>query len=341
MTTNNSYKKIILFGYSVLFKNIIKICNETSITSLIIFSERQENNINALDIDPIKTSLIKANSLDNNFLKEEIMENYTLGISIGSPYIFTNENIRLFSGNLINSHGAPLPSFKGGGGFSWRILQGDRRGSSLIHLISDKIDEGEIIFKKNFFFDNAERIPIDFERRQLKEDKKHILNHIEKIIKGKISINDRNNIELERNNLETYFPRLKTDFHALIDWQLNIDDLEKFILAFSHPYSGAFTKYKQIKISIFDLKIISKEYIHPFIYGLILFTDEYEVIVAVNGGIVSFKQCDIEKSNPEIIIKAGERLYSNYQDLIEVKSSRVFFNPKGYKLINYNVEEKS
>ena len=208
-------------------------------------------------------------------------------------------------------------------------------------MISDKIDEGEIIFKKNFFFDNAERLPVDFEERQLKEDKKHILTHIEKIIKGKVSINDRNNIELEKNKIETYFPRLKTDFHALIDWQLNIDDLEKFILAFSHPYSGAFTKYKQIKISIFDLKIISKEYIHPFIYGLILFTNEDEVIVAANGGIVSFKQCDIEKSNPEINIKAGERLYSNYQDLLEVKSSRVFFNPKGYKLIKYNGEENT
>tara|TARA_Y100000589_G_C27103165_1_gene608937 strand:+ start:265 stop:1281 length:1017 start_codon:yes stop_codon:yes gene_type:complete len=338
MMISESYKKIILFGYSLLFKNIIKICNETSIPSLIIFSGRQENDINALDIDPIKTSLVKTNFIDDEFLKKEIIKNYTLGISFGSPYIFTNKHIALFSGNLINSHGAPLPSFKGGGGFSWRILQGDKRGSSLIHLISDTIDEGEIIFKKNFVFDNAERLPVDFEERQLREDKKHIIKHIEKIIKGEVSINDRNNIEFEKNNIETYFPRLKTDFHALIDWQLNIDDLEKFILAFSHPYSGAFTNYKQIKISIFDLKIISKEYIHPFIYGQILFTNQDEVIVAVNGGIISFKQCDIKKSDPEIIIKAGERLYSNYEDLIEIKSSRVFFNPKGYKLIKYNIE---
>lgn len=338
MTIVKKYKKIILFGYSVLFKNIIEICNDLSIPTIIIFSERQENSIKELDIDPQKAFLFKTNSLKKNFLEKEIIKNYTLGISFGSPYIFKKEDIELFSKDLINSHGAPLPNYKGGGGFSWRILQGDKRGSSLIHLISDRIDEGEIIFKKNFFFDNEERLPVDYEERQLREDKKHILNYIEKIIKGKVSINDRNDIELEKNNIETYFPRLKTDFHALIDWQLNIDDLEKFILAFSHPYSGAFTKYKQIKISIFDLKIISKEYIHPFIYGLILFADENEVIVAVNGGIVSFKQVDLKKSDPQTNIKAGERLYSNYQDLTEIKSSRVFFNPEGYKLIKHHIE---
>ena len=37
-----------------------------------------------------------------------------------------------------------------------------------MHLISKRIDEGDIVFRHNFEFDKDESLPLDYEKRQLK-----------------------------------------------------------------------------------------------------------------------------------------------------------------------------
>ena len=111
-------------------------------------------------------------------------DEHALGLSFGSPFIFRQVHIDTFKGNLLNSHGAPLPEFKGGGGFSWRILQGDKRGTSLMHLVTTKIDEGPIVFRKEFEFSKDDILPTDFESRQRLEDKISLLPWLKNLIEG-------------------------------------------------------------------------------------------------------------------------------------------------------------
>ena len=72
----------------------------------------------------------------------------SLGLSFGSPFIFIKD-IDDFGGKLINSHGAPLPDFKGGGGSSWRILQRDK--STLMHYVTE-IVKVHVYFERFYVF---------------------------------------------------------------------------------------------------------------------------------------------------------------------------------------------
>ena len=86
----------------------------------------------------------------------------TLGISFGAAWIFNKNIISRFKGRLLNSHATRLPQDRGGGGFSWRILNGDQRGCSLIHQIDAGIDTGDIVKDKEYFFPILAKTPYDF-----------------------------------------------------------------------------------------------------------------------------------------------------------------------------------
>ena len=61
-------------------------------------------------------------------------------------------------------HGTRLPKNKGGGGFSWQILNNNRLGCNMIHQIDSGIDTGDIIFFKEYIFSQACKIPEDYEK---------------------------------------------------------------------------------------------------------------------------------------------------------------------------------
>ena len=65
-----------------------------------------------------------------------------------------------------------MPIDRGGGGFSWRIMRGDRLGNILLHLIDEGIDTGPIIYTDVYVIpinlNSPEEIEEDYKNR-LKE----------------------------------------------------------------------------------------------------------------------------------------------------------------------------
>jgi hypothetical protein len=99
----------------------------------------------------------KSQLLKKNFDKDAI------GISFGAPWIFNKKFIGKFNGKLLNMHSRNLPQNRGSGGFSWMILNSDRKSSNLIHMIDAGIDTGPIVDKKDFTFPNKCMIPVDYD----------------------------------------------------------------------------------------------------------------------------------------------------------------------------------
>ena len=87
----------------------------------------------------------------------------TAGLSFGAAWIFEKAFIDLFDSYLLNLHGARLPQDRGGGGFSWRILRGDRMGVSLAHQIDPGVDTGNIVAYERYLFPDHSRTPADFQ----------------------------------------------------------------------------------------------------------------------------------------------------------------------------------
>ncbi len=330
------FKHVYLFGYSPMFVDIYKICKKYDIDIYLICGKRQIDLIQKLSIQIEKENLYILDSLRKEKLGHIIKSpQSSIGISFGSPFIFTQYDIDQFSGNLINSHGAPLPEFKGGGGFSWRILQGDKRGASLMHLVSTKVDEGKIVFRNDFKFSKNEILPIDYERKQLSKDRENILPWLDSILNGNSKIKE---ITPEKGNevyRESYFPRLQTDIHGFIDWKIDIDSIQSFIQAFSRPYSGASTFIKGEKIRILNCTISAKTFVHPFLYGLITNIEEESFQICSKGGFLRVKFNDLMYENKIIKLYLGDRLYTPESYLEKAISSRVIFKPDGPRLIEY------
>jgi methionyl-tRNA formyltransferase len=329
-----NFDLICFFGYSPFFPRLADLCQSLGFEYAFVFAPRQRDSIDSLTL-PDHAQKICATSLKDNAYKDlKAANKHSLGVSFGSPYIFSAEDIATFQGGLLNSHGAPLPDFKGGGGFSWRILQRDKRGASLMHFVTEEIDEGPCVFRKDFVFSDSERIPLDHEIRQLKEDEDNLIPWLESVIAGENSLTPLGS-EADSFNLGTYFPRLSSDFHGYIDWRMPVNDLKSFILAFSKPYSGASTFIKGKKTRIFDCFIREKCFMHPLTRGLVLSRSEDHITVACESGIIEIELGNLKFENEPCKIAKGDRFYTPESHLQEALNSRTFFNSEGVQIKLY------
>ena len=67
-------------------------------------------------------------------------------------------------------------------------------------------------------------------------------------------------LELKPQNqkLASYYSRLYTEINGAIDWNWSVTQIENFIRAFSKPYPGAFTFFKEYKLYIWKAKILEQ-----------------------------------------------------------------------------------
>ncbi len=330
------FELVCLFGFSPHFLEIANFLDNLGINCVVVFGPRQKDAINCLSF-PKSVEKLCLQSLDDDAFKQiKVQERESLGISFGSPFIFTQENIDCFGGRLINSHGAPLPDFKGGGGFSWRILQRDKRGSTLMHYVTTKIDEGACAYRRDFLFSDDERMPRDFEKRQLKEECEHLVPWIKNIILGKLLLEKQSQSSKIDHVRGTYYPRLSSDLHGCIDWSLNLLDLQSFVLAFSNPYPGAYTFCKGLKVRLMDFRIERTCFVHPFAYGIVVDVGSENFMVSCNGGIISVMHDDFCCDNQSFSLKSGDRFFTPEPILQKAFASRVFYTPNGLKTRDYS-----
>ena len=166
MTNNQFYikglKNVVLLGYADYFDKIENINAELNLNTFFISTPSYKKNFKH------KKNVKFFNKIDyklKSFIKNKNLNNVnTLFISFGCRWIFKKKQIHnIFWNNLVNFHGSRLPVDSGGGGFSWRIMRGDRLGSNLVHLIDEGIDTGPIIDFEEYIFPNKCKKPIDFD----------------------------------------------------------------------------------------------------------------------------------------------------------------------------------
>ena len=325
---------IFLIGGGELMKYFANIAKNKNIKIISIMGPRHAKEIiNGEKIeDYLKKygTVVKLNKFDKTKIKKLVGNKKDfLFISFDSPWIFDDDTIKnLFKNRLINSHSTRLPQNRGGGGFSWRILNQEKFGVCLIHLISSsKIDKGEILFHKNFLFPYALKKPIEYHSFQIDQEKKFLLEFLNKLI-------NKNNFKPlgQPEYLSSYFPRLYTDSNGWIDWSLINIDLFNFICAFDDPYDGAITNYNNKKVRIKSVTWTRSEQIfHPYQFGMIYRKTNNWIVVAINSGSLIIEEV-LNQSGENIIkkIKIGDRFNSPQKNL-EGSKVRKYFNSLGIK----------
>ncbi len=248
----------------------------------------------------------------------------TLLFSLGSPYIIRKDLIDLYKGRAINSHGAPLPEWRGGGGFSWRMLANDRRGNTCFHLIEPGIDQGDIVFQRAYSFPPEARFPRDWMAIADQEACDAISEFIPHLHNG-----GRLSRQSQDEAQASYFPRLHTPSQALIDWSWEGAEIERFVLAFSYPYAGARTFLADKEVNIMDCTVDGEtRYAHPFLAGLVYRVhDGYAYVAAGRSSL----RMPLEHLRCDRTLREGDRFHTPPALLAEARAYRPVYTGAGLK----------
>lgn len=325
---------LILFGGGQRLANFILCAHRAGFSEIVVFSGKRHLQENLRDHrmsleDYFKKHKIKYFEAENIALSEVdlYLNQNSLGVSFGAPWIFTMPLIKKFKGRLINAHGMNLPRNRGGGGFSWQIMSGDKNGSCLFHLIDEGIDSGDIVCSYNFLFPRSCRIPEDYQKFFEETEIKFLKGFLKKI---KINYNFK--IAKQDEYKSSYFPRLSTAFHGFVNWDWEAQDIERFICAFDRPYQGASTFVNGNRVFLKGVKkfVKSKDF-HPFMSGLI-YRKTNKLFVAVRGGSLLIDEVYKENgSNIALTLKVGYRFITPSKYLEEALSFRAVYDAKGLR----------
>lgn len=212
-----------------------------------------------------------------NFIHSE-----TKGFSLNSIWRFNDDIIKYFNGNLYNYHAGDLPTERGAGCITWRILLEKKKNISInIHRVEKAFDTGEIIFSKKIKKDFKNALPEDINSYQAKLENPFLKKFLNKLIlKNKIKLKGK----IQNNDNSYYWPRLNSDLDGLINWNWDAKSIVSFIKGFSHPFNGAFSYIDRLKVRIFDASFhVSSVKFHPFQNGIVFRLDKKNIFVAASN----------------------------------------------------------
>jgi methionyl-tRNA formyltransferase len=173
--------------------------------------------------------------------------------------------IDVFDGHVFNVHPSLLPQERGGGTFSWRIMNNIHEASATLHLIDSGIDTGDILYQTEGQVEVQRPTPNDY-LRKTNELYADLIYMFLDDVEAERPIERR----LQDVSKATYLPRLYTEMNGAIDWAWSRKEIDRFIRAFGPPYPGAFTFVGTKKIFILDAEpAMDSETFHPFMSGRI------------------------------------------------------------------------
>ena len=313
-------RKLIIIGYSKLAIRIYKKFSKSLVIE-IIYSERELKEFDR-EIKLLKNDNIFLIKDIDRYLQKLNNKKSIIIFSLGSSFIFKNKIINLYKNRIFNCHNTDLPKWKGGGDISYRIMNKYNKGATTIHEISNKIDEGKIVFQKKYKVNINDTKP--YKLKEIVEERayNHLILFFNNLLAKKSFIYKKN-----KNENGFYLPRLNTDVHGAINWNWDGRDIKSFINAFSIPYKGAFCFCNKKKVRILKAKLIKQEFLkHPFMYGIIFKIHKNNIYVVTKNYSLIINKKDIKLV---IDLKEGDRLYTPQSTIDLSKSLRVIYTHKG------------
>jgi methionyl-tRNA formyltransferase len=328
-------REIVLLGGGEILRRLVTWANDSQFTVKVITSPRhvseeldgkslrnflENTNIDFIAVEEIQTHEVK------KFLGRSVN---TLYLSLGAAWIFKDDILKsVFQDKLLNCHGTRLPNNRGGGGFTWQILMGNRFGFSLVHKVDAGIDTGQIISYEEFLYPASLRTPRDFETFYIDKTFTFLTRFILAVQESSLSFDGIKQSEY----FSSYWPRLNSEINGWINWGWMPADIDKFICAFDDPYPGAQTFLNNQKVYLKGASLSTQDgFFHPFQSGLIYRVSDSWICVATHGATLVLE--NVYNKNGESLLKSlkpGDRFITPESYLSE-SFARGFYTPTTFK----------
>ena len=253
----------------------------------------------------------------------------TFALSIGAAWIFKPDKIDgWFDAKLFNLHGTRLPQNRGGGGYSWQILTGNRFGFCQLHQVDGGTDTGPIVANEEFIFPHSCRVPKDFANYATERN----LSFMGDLL-GSIRNAAREFTLLpQAEYLSTYWPRVHTPTQAWIDWRWRAPEIERFICAFDEPYVGAQTTWRGQTVRLKRAFANAEDgSFHPFQAALVYRNNGRWLCIACDGGSIVIESIESESGESLMSsVKVGDAFMTSSEQLLK-RTQRLQFDAYGLK----------
>ena len=322
-------KKYILYGQGDVLLRTADFLNSNHYNFAIFTAPRQKDNkLGKHSFEEILQNRGYPYSVIENLQDIEALEsvvgNGALGLSFGAAWIFKDDVINLHDCGLVNFHGTCLPRDRGGGGFSWRILNNNRIGYSTVHIVTESVDAGPILMSEEYIFPEDCYTPKDYQNFAINQEVTFVKQFLNKCEHGFIF-----DLNYQNDYLGTYWPRLSTKKQGWIDWSWDKDDIIQFIRAFDDPYPGAMSKIRDEVVYLKSAFAHTEDGdFHPFQSGIIYRKSGNGIYVASLGGSIFVSSVtNDENVNMLSRIDVGDRFWTPQKMLEMAKKTRVRYTP--------------
>ncbi len=211
------------------------------------------------------------NLKDKEFLEKikEFKPEFILEVSYGK--IFPEEFLNLPAKGSINFHPSLLPGYKGPNPIRWVIINQENITGVSSHIISNKIDSGEILSQRR----------IDINRNETYGElyKKLSFLTVELIDESIENFNNKNYLKIDDPyKIKDFYARKQEKEEFKIDWNKSSKEIDALVRGLN-PVPAAFTFYKKnILIKIYEVEILNEKFSDKK-NGEIIFADNKKGLV--------------------------------------------------------------
>ena len=152
--------KLIILSDSLFVEAFIKdSIIPSNIKKLDLITNKKNSKLNKiLKNNKIECNIHFVKKINPKFFKKKFNIKKSILILAGSTWIIKRDIIDLFKKNILNIHQSALPSLRGAVA-SFVKLYEIRALQTCLHVVKEKIDEGEIVYSKNIFISKEHDTP--------------------------------------------------------------------------------------------------------------------------------------------------------------------------------------
>jgi len=205
--------------------------------------------------------------------------------------ILPKEILKIPKYGCLNIHPSLLPRWRGASPIQYAILNGDKETGISIILMTEKLDEGEIIASSEFQITNSKITYPELSKELANLGTKLLLETIPKWLKNEVK-------PKSQNNSEATYTKALTKEDGKIDWKKPAKYIERKIRAF-FPWPGSFCFWDRKQIKILKANVLKETKKCPFgLPGKTFLAPDDKIAVQTGKDFLLIEKLQLEGRKP-------------------------------------------